>query len=118
MTPYGHRTRRLPAPPHAVWSDLVEPARTGPRVWLALLADEVAPRVVESERPTRVVWSSLWPSRPDDRVVLELAPHGGGTALTFTLLAAGEPPEQSRTGHLRKRVNELLYRDLQLSYGQ
>lgn len=118
MTPYGRRTRKLPAPPHVVWEDLVRPASTGGRTWLDLLDDEVAPRVVESDAPKRVVWSSLWTSRPGDRVVIELAAAGCDTAVTFTLLAAGDPPDDSRTGHIRRRVNQLLFADLRFSYGQ
>lgn len=63
-----------------------------------LLDDEVPPRVVESDAPHRVVWSSLWPSRPGDQVVLELADAGSETALTFTLLADGDMPDESKTG--------------------
>jgi hypothetical protein len=119
VTEYGKRTRRLPAPPHIVWQDLVHPATTGPRVWLDLRDDEVTPRVVESEAPGRVVWSSLWPHRPEDRVVLELAPAGSDTALTFTLFAVGDDgPDESTTGHIRHRVNHLLFADLRFSYGQ
>ncbi len=73
--------------------------------------------MLESERPSRVVWSSLWPSRPDDCVVLELSEELGGTALRFTLLAAGDPPDDSKTGHIRKRMNHLLFADLRFSYG-
>lgn len=118
MTPYGRRTRKLPAPPHVVWGDLVNPATSGSRVWLDLLDDEVPPRVVESAAPNRVVWSSLWPSRPGDQVLLELAAAGSDTALTFTLLADGELPDESKTGHIRRRVNHLLFADLRFSYGQ
>jgi hypothetical protein len=42
------------------------------------------------------VWSSLWPSRPHDQV----------------------QPDQSKLGHLRKRLNHLLGADLRFSYGQ
>jgi hypothetical protein len=95
----------------------VSPRSHGTRAWLDLLPDEVAPRVLESERPSRVVWSSLWPSRPDDCVVLELSEELGGTALRFTLRAAGDPPDDSKTGHIRKRMNHLLFADLRFSYG-
>ena len=87
-------------------------------MWLDLLDNEVPPRVLEAEPPTRVVWSSVWPSRPSDRVVLELAAAGGDTALTFTLLAEGGLPDDSKTGHIRRRINQLLFADLRLSYGQ
>ncbi len=117
MIEYGRRTRTLPPPPHVVWDDLVHPTRAGVRAWLDLLDDEVPPRVLTSQEPSLVVWSSLWVRRPDDQVRLELAPTLGETALTFTLLAAGEPPDQSLTGHIRKRINHLLWADLRFSYG-
>lgn len=47
----------------------------------------------------------------------ELAADGAGTALTWTLLV-DEPPDASRLGHYRKGLNELINRDLRLSYGQ
>lgn len=96
----------------------MNPAKTGSRVWLDLLEDEVPPRVVESDAPHRVVWSSLWPSRPGGHVVLELADAGSETALTFTLLADGDMPDESKTGHIRRRINHLLFADLRFSYGQ
>lgn len=96
----------------------MNPAQTGSRVWLDLLDDEVPPRTVDSEAPNRVVWSSLWPSRPGDQVVIELADAGGDTALTFTLLAEGDVPDESKTGHIRRRINHLLFADLRFSYGQ
>ena len=51
-------------------------------------------------------------------VVLELADAGGETALTFTLLADGDMPDESKTGHIRRRINQLLFADLRSSYGQ
>ncbi len=74
--------------------------------------------MLEADAPTRVVWSSLWPSRPNDRVVLELSALGQETALRFTLLTPDDPPDESRTGHLRRRLNHLLFADLRFSYGQ
>jgi hypothetical protein len=51
-------------------------------------------------------------------VVLELADAGSETALTFTLLADGDMPDESKTGHIRRRINHLLFADLRFSYGQ
>jgi hypothetical protein len=83
-----------------------------------LLADEVDPRVLATEKPGQVVWSSLWPSRPDDQVHFALtASRDGGTLLRFTLLTPDEAPDQSKTGHLRRRLNQLLFADLRYSYG-
>ena len=115
---YGSRARRLPAPPGIVWESLTSPRMSGTRHWLNLLDDEVAPNVLESVRPSRVVWSSLWPTRPKDRIVLELTDAGGETSLRFTLLTPDELPDQSKIGHIRKRMNHLLFADLRFSYGQ
>lgn len=114
----GSRARKLPAPPSVVWESLVDPHRPGTRPWLNLLSDEQEPRVLAAEKPDRVVWSSLWPSRPNDQVDFELAAVGGETSLKFTLLTPDEPPDQSKTGHLRRRLNHLLFADLRFSYGQ
>jgi len=114
---YGARAQSLPAPPGVVWDSLTNPDASGTRPWLKLLADEIAPEVLESNRPDRVVWSSLWPSRPNDQVVLELSAAGPETALRFTLLTPDEPPDESKTGHIRKRMNHLLFADLRFSYG-
>ncbi|WP_246625818.1 hypothetical protein [Modestobacter italicus] len=61
---------------------------------------------------------SLWPRRPDLVLTFELRPVAAETALRWTLTAVGEPPDQSLTGHLRHRVNHLLWADLRMSYGQ
>jgi hypothetical protein len=114
----GARARKLPAPPSVVWESLVEPHRQGARRWLNLLSDEVEPRVLAAEKPNRVVWSSLWPSRPSDQVLFELMAVGGETSLRFTLLTPDEVPDQSKIGHLRRRLNHLLFADLRFSYGQ
>jgi hypothetical protein len=114
----GSRARTLPAPPAVVWDSLVEPRRPGARPWLHLLADEADPQVLAAEKPGQVT-SSLWPSRPDDQIHFALtASHDGGTLLRFTLLTPGEAPDQSKTGHLRRRLNQLLFADLRFSYGQ
>ena len=114
----GSRERSLPAPPSVVWRSLTRPHDPGTRPWLRLLDDEVEPRVLVAEEPVLVVWSSLSPRRPDDVVRLELRPDDGGTALRWTMTTEGEPPDDSSAGHLRHRLNHLLWADLRLSYGQ
>ena len=115
MTPYARRTRRLPPPPHVVFDDLAAPARTGPRVWLDL-GERNWPRVLESDRPHRLVWSSIWSDRPDDRIELGLEPDGSDTALTYTLWTPHEVPEDAEDR--RRRVSVMLWADLRESYGQ
>ncbi|GAA1955610.1 hypothetical protein GCM10009754_26650 [Amycolatopsis minnesotensis] len=108
----------LPPPPKAVWASLVNPHLDPARPWLDLLDDEVAPEIVEAVEPGLVVWSSLWPDRPDDRIRFDLEPDGGGTAVRWTLFTQGAAPGESKLGHLRFRLNKLLYGDLRYSYGQ
>jgi hypothetical protein len=109
----GGRTRTQPAPPPVVWESLVAPGS-----WLELLADEVTPRILEATKPDVVVWSSLWPSRPDDRIHFDLTPSGAETSLRWTLTTAGEPPDKSKLGHLRFRLNLLINKTLRHTYGQ
>ena len=78
----------------------------------------MAPQVLESTGTTRVVWSSLWPSRPDDQIVIELRDSDGETELEFSLQAAGDPPDTDTTSQIRHRVRHLLFADLRESYGQ
>jgi hypothetical protein len=115
----GSRERTLPAPPSVVWASLVEPRQPEARPWLDLLPDEVEPTVLAADQCSRVVWSTLWPSRPNDQIHFALtASRDGGTSLRFTLLSPDEHPDQSKTGHLRWRLNRLLFADLRYSYGQ
>jgi hypothetical protein len=114
----GSRERTQPAPPSTVWESLTQPRHSGARPWLELLDDEVEPRILESADPSLVVWSSLWPDRPRDRIRFELRPAGAGCALRWTLLTPGPLPTGSRLGHLRHRLNFLINQRLRLSYGQ
>jgi hypothetical protein len=114
----GSRAKRLPAPPGVVFDSLVDPHEPGTRPWLKLHADEVEPRLLESERPNSVVWSSLWPSRPNDQVRFELTPARNETLLKFILLTPDDPPDDKIAGRLRYRMNVLLFADLRYSYGQ
>src|SRR3954465_570451 len=111
------RTRRLPAPPSVVWESLTDPHRSRTRPWLSLLPDELEPRVVEAEKPHRVVWTSLWPDRPDDQVHIHLAAAGTETSLRFALLTPDQAPEDTVVRSRRRRVSELLFADLRYSYG-
>jgi hypothetical protein len=111
------RAKMLPAPQRIVFDSLMDPHQPGTRPWLDLLPDEVEPRVLEAARPTRVVWSSLWPRRPDDQVLLDLEPVGSETSLRFTLRTPHEPPDDVTIRRLRYRMSVLLYAELRYSYG-
>jgi hypothetical protein len=115
----GSRRRAQPAPPHVVAESLQHPDLDPARPWLHLLRDEQRPRIVEARPPELVVWSSLWPSRPDALVRFDIAPDGdGGSDLRWTLLVEDPLPDASKLGHLRKRLNQLINADLRYSYGQ
>ncbi len=118
MIEIGSRAKLLPAPPAVVWRSLVRPDEPGTRPWLRLDDTEVAPRVLAADEPARVVWSSLWPARPDDEIHLDVTASGAETLLSFTLLTPGELPGADETDHLRRRVSVLLFADLRYSYGQ
>ena len=120
MLAIGSRQRNLPAPPHAVFEDLTAPNGSAVRRWLRLLDDEVEPVVLESREPAYVVWSSLWPWRPDARVIFELprGGTGGGTDLRWTLTVDEPVPDASFTRHMRKRINALIHANLRYTYGQ
>ena len=118
MIEFGMRARKLPAPPGIVWDSLTNPHQAKARPWLVLLADEVEPTIIDAQKPEYVIWSSLWPSRPSDQIRLELSDAAGHTLVRFRLLTPVEAPDQSKTGHLRRRMNQLLFADLRFSYGQ
>lgn len=72
-----------------------------------------------SARSRPAAWCGpLWPSRPRDEVHFELTHAGSETLLRFTLLTPDELPDESKVGYLRRRLSQLLFGDLRLSYGQ
>ncbi|GAA5148428.1 hypothetical protein GCM10023340_22190 [Nocardioides marinquilinus] len=117
MHELAHRRRNLPAPPRVVWRSLAEPHDPAARPWLDLRDDEVAPRVLRGEEPHALVWSSIWPARPDDEIDFALAAGSTGTDLTFTLRSPDDVQDPAVLGHLRKRLNVMLWADLRYSYG-
>ncbi|WP_101787525.1 hypothetical protein [Nonomuraea indica] len=119
MIELGARERRQPPPPRIVWESLTDPWRPGGRQWLDLNPDEVSPRILRAVEPELVVWSSLWPERPDDEIRYDLRPaDDGGCSLRWTLLTPAEAPEQAVIGRLRHRLNFLINAQLRFSFGQ
>jgi hypothetical protein len=113
----GTRAKSQPAPDWVVYESLTQPTRPGGRPWLELLHDEHVPEILESEAHTRVVWGSIWDRRPDARVRFDLEGGDGGTRLRWTLLVDGPDPGPALTGHLCKRLNQLVNAELRYSFG-
>jgi hypothetical protein len=114
----GSRERKQPPPPKIVWDCLVSPRHLGGRQWLELLPDEIDPRILQAVEPRLVIWSSLWPSRPDDEIRFDIRPDSAGCALRWTLLTPESIPDQGVVGHLRYRLNFLINAQLRFSFGQ
>lgn len=96
----------------------MRPDRDPARPWLLLEDDEVAPVVLEAVEPSQVVWSSLWPRRPDARVRFDLSGDVSGTALRWTLLVDEPAPDDALIGHLRRRIQILINANLRFTFGQ
>ena len=118
MIELGSRARTQPPPPWVVWEALTDPFRKGAREWLELSDDELAPRVIGAVRPSQVAWSSLWPDRPQDRVLFDIEPAGDGSMVKWTLVSDGDPPDEVRLRQLRYRLNVLINEKLRYSFGQ
>ncbi|HZC73175.1 MAG TPA: hypothetical protein VE442_20945 [Jatrophihabitans sp.] len=118
MIEIGNRRRSQPPPPHIVHEALRDPDRDPSRSWLELLDDEQRPRVIRSEPPSLLVWSSLWIKRPDAIVQFELSPGHGGTDLRWILYVDEPQPDDALTGHMRKRLNQLINANLRYTFGQ
>jgi hypothetical protein len=115
----GTGRRNQPAPPRVVFEALTQPNRDPARPWLHLRRDEVWPQVVQAEPPALVVWSSLWPARPDAVIRFNLPPdNGGGTDLRWTLLVSEPVPDEAFIGRMRYRLNQLINAELRYTFGQ
>ena len=87
-----------------------QPGSSARRPWLHLLADEMPPVVLESDRPSRAVWPPLWATRPDSQIAFDLPAGSGRTNLRWTLLVEptsvrgpSVPPHVSMHRHLDQR---------------
>ncbi len=117
MIVLGSRSKGQPAPPHVILEALVDPHHDATRQWLALLYDEVEPQVVHIKGASVVVWSSIWSKRPQAQVRFDVQGGPEGSELRWTLHDV-EDPGPALTGHMCKRLNELINRDLRYTFGQ
>jgi hypothetical protein len=112
------RSKTLPPPPGVLWATLIDPHAPGTRSWLDLRDDETEPTVVEAHEPDLVVWSTLWPDRPGDRIELHISAHRAESRLAFRWLGSEPLPADEVVERRRHRLNELFWADLRYSFGQ
>ncbi|HEV3354261.1 MAG TPA: hypothetical protein VG076_15130 [Acidimicrobiales bacterium] len=117
MRVLAEREKSQPPPPSIVWETLTDPYRAGTRQWLVVAEGEVEPTVIEAERPSLVVWSSLWPDRPNDMIRFRIEENSGGSSLKWTLESPDEPPDDARLGQIRHRINYLINGEMRDSFG-
>jgi hypothetical protein len=93
--------------------------------WLRLAPGEVAPRLIEAVEPVHVVWSSLWPVSPNDRIELDLSlaeskhvlfsvkdNDRGPQSLLRLQWLSDSPPDARGIGITRQRLNQKFGGDL------
>lgn len=107
-----------PPPPRIVFDALMDPDHVSRRPWLELLPDEQRPTVTESNPPTSLTWSSIFTQRPDAVIRFELLGDNSGTRLRWMLYVDEPLPDEPLTGHMRKRINELINANLRYTFGQ
>jgi hypothetical protein len=114
------RCRNQPAPPHVIFEALTDPERDPIRPWLFLEDGEQAPVVITSDPPGLLVWSSLWPGRPDILIRFELPrdASGYGTDLRWTLEMDEPVPDPEELRRLRRRINLLVNGNLRDTFDQ
>jgi hypothetical protein len=118
MEERGARARGQPAPPGVVWETLTDPHREGARRWLVLADGEVQPEIIETVRHEFVVWSSLWPERPNDVIRFSIRPDGEGSLLRWSLHTPDPLPDPGLLGRMRYRINFLINGQMRYSFGQ
>ncbi len=114
----ARRGKSQAPPPWVVWEALCDPWNMGEREWFDVQPGEVAPTVIEAERPRLVVWSSIWAGQPELRVRFDLEADGAGSFVTWTLLGpAGELAERDLRPR-RYRLNQLINGRLRDAFDQ
>ncbi|MCZ4556540.1 hypothetical protein O4215_13255 [Rhodococcus maanshanensis] len=119
MPEVARKRRTQPPPPHVLYEALTDPDRDPTRPWLLLQEDEQRPTIAESVEPNVVVWTSLWPLRPDANIRFDIeGPSRGSATLTWTLILDDPVPDAATIIRMRKRLNVLINANLRFTFGQ
>ena len=80
--------------------------------WLQLHPGEILPSVLDSQRPSRVVWSSFWPAAPGDTIELLLEESRRGATAVRWIWRSPTPPDDRGVGITQQRLNTKLGADI------
>ena len=117
MDVVASRLNSLPPPAWVVFDDLADPLEHNGRPWLTLLDGETIPTTLVAERPTLVVWSSLWASRPDARIRFDLE-GPMDASVRWTLMVDPPIPGDEEMRRMGTRIGDLVFANLRYTYGQ
>jgi len=110
------RKRRGQAPPPWVmWDALSDPFKGDIRPWLDVRPGEVAPTVLDGNRPSSLVWSSIWLDGPDMQIRFEIVPDGPGSMVTLVLWGPADT-DPDDIAHRRYRLSQLVNGQLRDSF--
>lgn len=118
MRKVASRRRSQPPPARFLFEALIDPHREPVRHWLDLRDNEIEPRIIETVEPELVVWSSIWPDRPDAIIRFDIEAVGNSTTLCWTLFVEDPVPTESEVVRWRKRINTLINANLRFTFGQ
>lgn len=118
MHKVASRRRSQPPPARFLFEALIDPHREPVRHWPDLRDNEIEPRIIEAVEPELVVWSSIWPDRPDAIIRFDIEAVGNSTTLCWTLFVEDRVPTESEVVRLRKRINTLINANLRFTFGQ
>lgn len=113
-----HRGKSQAPPPWVIWEALRDPWSMQGREWFDLHQGEIAPTIVEAERPHLVVWTSIWSDHPELRIRFDLVPAGAGSFVTWTLLGLAGALDEDDVGRRRYRLNQLISGRLRDTFDQ
>lgn len=110
--------RRKQAPPRwVVFEALTQLDRKFRVDWLSLGDGEVRPKILQSVEPELVVWSSIWPWRPDAKIRFDIGGGAGSeTDLRWTLFVDEPAPDDETVVAMRKRLNVMINSRLRANF--
>ena len=112
------RSKTQAPPPWVLWEALCDPWRPHGRQWFDIRPGEVAPTVLEEQKPQVVVWTSIWSHQPDLRIRFEIEAADGGSLVTWTLLGPHGRLDEDDVRRRRYRVDQLINGQLREAFDQ